>query len=214
MVRQNLHSREEARYDYAPQVAPPVAERHTRYGRRDEGEGEQLPDVAGGDDDEVVAGEGPQHSAQGGHPCAEVEGAQHDVEAQQHHEYVGRHGGQAQLVERLQAPQRVGAGIGGSHLVGRHSAEERVRPARTLSAMRLAIVLHLNAAAYGTAVVVAGQHQSVADGTQEIKQADEDEEAYGQHVGNNLSVVHISVVSVLYARHRRFRPVFTHVPRK
>ena len=148
--------------------------------------------MAGCDNDEVVAREGPEHGTQSSHPHPEVEGAQHDVEAQQHHEDISRYGGQAQLVERLKPPQRIGAGIGGSHLVGRHAAEERVRPSCAFTVVRLAVVLHFYAAADGTAMVVASQNASVANGTQEIKQADEDEEAHSQHIGKNLSIIHNS----------------------
>ena len=185
MVRQYLHRCEEGRHDDAPEVASAIAQDESGYGGRDEAEGQQLPDVSCGDDDEVVAREGPQHSAQSCHPGAEVKGTQQDVEAQQHHEHVGSHGWQSQLIDGLEAAQRVGARVGRAHLIGGHAREERVRPSGALSVMSGAILFHFHVAAHGCAVVVARQDEALRDGLPEVGHADGHKEDDGQRVGQD-----------------------------
>ena len=192
MVAQYLQGREQGCHHDARQIAAPIAQYHTGYGGWHEAQGKQLPDVSGCNDDEIVTAEGPEHSAQGGHPHAEVEGAQQDVEAQEHHKHVGRNVGESQLIHLLEPREGVCAVIAGAHLIGGHSAEEGVGPACALTMMSLAVMVHLHVAAYRGAVVVSRKHESVTDGCNEIEDADGHEEHHSQQVGKELpQLVHI-----------------------
>ena len=183
MVGEHLQSREDTRHHNAPQIPAAVAEHDTRYRRRDEAQRKHLPDVARGNDDEIVAGERPHDGTQRGHPLAEVEGAQQDVEPQQKHEHIACHFGEPQLVDLLYPTERIGTAVRGRHLIGGHAGEQRIGPARTLAVVRLAILHHLHVRAHGGIMVGARQHLAVHDGFPEIGQADDGKQGYHQHVG-------------------------------
>ena len=81
VVGQYLQRREEGRDDQSPQVLAPIGQHHAANHGRQVGQGHDLPDVAGGNDDEEVAREGPHHRTEHGQIPAEVEGTQQQVEA-------------------------------------------------------------------------------------------------------------------------------------
>ena len=191
VVAQDLQSGEDARKRDAPQVTPLIAERHTGNGGRDEAQCEQFPDMSGGDDDEIVTAESPKDCAQRCHPNAEVKRTQHNVKAQQHHEHIGGHFRQSQLVDAFDIAQRACAGVRRAHLIGGHSAEQRVCPSCTLAVVLFAVLFHFHVGANGGTVVMAGKHQSVANGRQEVQYADGHEEQHGQHIGDKFFHFHV-----------------------
>ena len=111
MVGHYLQRHEEGRDECAPQITSAVTEHHAGDGGRDVGQSVELPDVTGADDDEVIAGESPHHSTEGGHPRLEVEGTQEDIEAQQHHKHQHHIVREVELVEPLHAVQPLGGGV-------------------------------------------------------------------------------------------------------
>ena len=76
MVGLHLKGGEDGCDDESPQILALVGEHHTGYHRRQVGQGNDLPDVSGGDDDEEVAGERPHDGAQHRKRPSEVEGAE------------------------------------------------------------------------------------------------------------------------------------------
>ena len=131
--------------------------------------------MSGGNDDQKVGGEGPDDTSQRRQRLSEVEGAQHDVEAQQVGEDVPYVLRQPQVVGVEGLRERARGVVGRRDLVGRHSAEEVVHPARAL-ARTLIIVDLLRAKALGSLGVVAEQHLVLGDGNEEIGKPDECEE--------------------------------------
>ena len=131
--------------------------------------------MSGGDDDQEVGGEGPDDTSQRRQRLSEVEGAQHDVEAQQVGEDVPYVLRQPQMVGVEGLRERARGVVGRRDLVSRHSAEEVVHPARAL-ARTLIIVDLLRAKALGSLGVVAEQHLDLGDGNEEIGKPDECEE--------------------------------------
>ena len=191
VVGQDLQCEEERRHQPAPQVFAAIAPHQARDGRRDIGQSEQFPNVPGPDDDEEIGREGPQDRSQRRHPDLEIERPQQDVESQQHDEHIHDVGRKPQLVNPLQAFQRVRGFVTGGHLVGGHPGEQGVRPARPL-ARALIILLHLYAGPSTRAMVVPGQDQPLRHRMEEIQEANHDEQDYSQHVRQiTLKLIHV-----------------------
>ena len=138
--------------------------------------------MSGADDDEEVGREGPYHGTERGHPGAEVEGAQQDVEAQQEDEDVHHHVRQPESVDGFGLGQQVGGVVARRHLVGGHAGEERVGPACAL-ARAFAVLLHFHAGTHAACVVVAGEYESLRDGMEEVDKGDGHEEDYCGRIG-------------------------------
>ena len=193
VIAEHLHRREEAGHHDAQQVAAAIAQHHAADGGRDEAQRQELPDVTCLDDDEIVTAEGPQHGAEGCHPHSEVERPEHDVEAQKHHEDVcciSREAGQAKLIDALERTEGLRTAVAGAHLIGGHSAEKRIGPACPLTIVGGFVLFHLDAAADASGVVMPREDQPVADGTDEIHDADSHEEQDGQHIRKKLFPIH------------------------
>ena len=93
VIREDLQGREDTRYGNTSHILTSVAKHHTGYCGRNEAQSEQFPDVAGGYNDKVIAGEGPQYRSEGSHPLTEIKGAQQYIKAQKHHEHIASHRG-------------------------------------------------------------------------------------------------------------------------
>ena len=146
-------------------------------------------------DDEVVTAEGPKNCTKSCHPNAEVESPEHDVEAEQHHEDVGgigRETWQAELIDLFHHAKCLRAAIAGTHLISGHSAEERIGPTRSLTIMSRSVLVHLHTTADASGVVVSRQDQPIADGHDEIHDADGHKEQDGQHIRKKLFQIHNS----------------------
>ena len=107
MVAVNLKRGKKGGDNEAPQVFAFEAHHHSGYRRRDISQGDGLPEVAGGDDDEEIAGERPNDGTERSHPAAEVERAEQDVEAQHRHEHIPHVVGQAQMVNLFNKRHRL-----------------------------------------------------------------------------------------------------------
>ena len=123
VVTEDLQTCEDTRYQNTPQIPASIAEHHTRDGGWYEAQCQQFPDVTSGNDDEIIAGESPQHCTEGCHPRTEVECTQQDVEAQQHHEHITGNLRQTQLVYFFHCGQRISAIVRRRHLIGGHTRE-------------------------------------------------------------------------------------------
>ena len=186
MIAEYLHRCEEARDHDSQQVFPPVTQHHTSDGWWDEAERQEFPDVSCLDDDEVVTTKRPKDCAESRHPNTEVEGSEHNVEAEQHHEDVsgiGREARKSELIDALQSAECLSTTIAGAHLISRHSAEERVCPARSFAIMSRSVLFHLHTAADAAGVVMSRQDQPITNRHDEIHYADGHEKQDGQHIG-------------------------------
>ena len=141
--------------------------------------------MAGSDDDEIIAGKRPKDGTKGGHPHLEIEGAQEDVEAQQHHKYQYHIVGEVELIDALRLMQAFRRGIGGSYLVGGHAAKESVGPTGAFT-VALAVLLHLMGSTGAAAMIMTRQDVAFADGAGEVEEGKGQEEKDGQEVGEEV----------------------------
>ena len=123
----------EGGYHKSPYILAPVSQHNTAYHRRQISQCHHLPYMAGGYNDKEVAAESPYYRAKHSQLAAEVEGTQQDIEAQQVGKDVPHILGQPQMIELAHLVEHLLAVVRRRHLVGRHTAEERVGPTRYLS---------------------------------------------------------------------------------
>ena len=136
----------------AGQQPPAVGKDHARDGRRNVGQGDELPDVSRRDKDEEVRRKAPQHAADARIPRGDAERPQQDVEAQHHDERQVDIVRKKQVVDCLhprQGPCRV---VRRRNLVRGHPAEQGVCPARAFA--RLLVVFHGFLAGSGSGLCV------------------------------------------------------------
>ena len=137
------------------------------------------------DDDEEIRGESPHNGAQSRHPHLEVEGAQQDVESEQHNEHIPHIRGQKQLIHLLDIRQRLVRLITGSKLIGRHPTEQRVRPTGRLT-RPVIILFRLTARTDSGHSVMLGKDPSFKHCRTEIGERDEGEKHDCQNIRQKL----------------------------
>ena len=189
VVAHDLERREEGGHCPTPQVFPAVAEHEASDGRGNEGQGHHLPEVARSDDNQEVRRESPDDGTQCRQIGLEVEGPQENVEAQQvEKEEVdgGKPVGREEAEGIGGAGHGRGGAVGGSHLVGRHAAEDGVGPAGRFAVVRGAVLLLFLSEAHGGHAVVPSEHQSFAQGRKEVERAHEQEGTEHEQVGPGL----------------------------
>ena len=172
VVGEHLESREKRRDGAAPEQTAAIAEHEAGDGGRYESQREHFPDVAGRDDDEEIGRKGPGHGAQHGEERAEAEGAHEDVEPQQVEEHVAHDARRAEGIDVGEEAQHVRGLVGRGRLVGGHAAEHGVGPPRLLATLCKILGL-LAAEAGGSLIVVTAQREALADGADEVAEADE-----------------------------------------
>ena len=133
MVCIDLKSREYSCQQQSPQVLSPIGQYDTRNHRRQISQGPHLPDMACGNNNKEIGGESPDDTAKGCQMLTEVEGSQQDVEAQQIGKDEPHIFRQPQVIGVDRLCQQIGRAIRWCHLVGRHSAEEGIRPTATFT---------------------------------------------------------------------------------
>ena len=185
VVGMNLQRSEDARHHQAPQVLAPIGQHDAANHWRQIGQGHHLPQVAGGDDDQEIGAERPEHSAQGRQMLAEVEGPQQDVESQQIDEQVPHIVGQPQVIGLLEYRHRVGAVVRRCYLVGGHTGEQTVGPACPLAGL-LQILRCLLAGADAGRDVALVQHTVLHVGRIEIGKSQNGKKHNGRHVEQAL----------------------------
>ena len=190
MVRHNLQGHEECRQQSSRQALAPIAKHHTCDGRRNIGQGDELPDVTGRNDDEEVGRECPDDGSEGRHPCPEVESTQQDVEAEQHHEHIPHVGRQVKMIQILDALQQVRRVIAGCHLIGRHPTEDGVCPAGTFAGT-FQIFLALLPCTDARHRVMLAQDASFGHCRTKIHKRDDRKHHHGHHIRNqSLPSIH------------------------
>ena len=101
MVGRNLQRHKESRYRSTQQILTAIAKHHTRNGRRNISQGNELPDMTGRYNDEEIGRECPDDSPQSRQPYFEVKGTKQDIEAQEHHKHIPYINRQIQMVQIL-----------------------------------------------------------------------------------------------------------------
>ena len=182
VVGLHLKRREEGGDDEAPQVFAAIGQRQTADHRRQVGQCHHLPDVSGGNDDEEIARECPHDGSQGGQMLLEIEGPQHDVEAQEIGEEVPHVVGQPQVVEVHHLVEQVGAVVRGRRLVGGHATEGGVGPAGAL-ACALVILTGLLSGSTSGRVVVLVEDAPVEVGWRKVGERNDCEKHDNKNVG-------------------------------
>ena len=130
VVGQHLECCEECGHQQSREILPPVGQHYACDERGQICQGHHLPIVAGGNDDEEVAGEGPYHRPEHGQIPAEVECPEQDIEAQQVGEDVPHDVGQPEVVGLARLVEQLYAVVGRCQLIGWHAAEQGVGPSR------------------------------------------------------------------------------------
>ena len=181
VVGHHLQGGEQGRHAARQQPAA-VDEHHAAYRGRDVGQGDEFPDVSGGDEDEEVGREGPQHAADARIPRRDAKGPQQDVEAQHHDERQVDVVGQKELVDALRPGQGAGGVIRGGNLVRGHAAEHRVGPAGAF-ARALVVFLRLVAGAGARLRVVLEEDASLRVRREEVDEGQQREGHDDENVG-------------------------------
>ena len=185
MVGRNLQGHKKSSDQCAGQVTAPVDQHQTGNGGRDIGQGDHLPDVSGGNDDEEIGREGPDDGSQCRQPDAEVEGTEQQVEAQQEDEDIANVGRQEQAVDRLHDAERVARRIARSQLVGGHAAEQGIGPAGGF-ARTFVVVLGFLAGTDACHGIVLRQYAAFRIGREEVGKRDEGEQQDRHSIGKKF----------------------------
>ena len=93
--------------------------------------------MSGSDDDEKVGRECPDDTSQRRQRLSEVEGTQHDIEAQEVYKDIPYIVWQPQMICLHNLAEHLITVIRRRHLIGRHTAKHRVRPSCSLSRLLL-----------------------------------------------------------------------------
>lgn len=116
-----------------PQILSPVGQHNARYHRRQIGQGHDFPYMAGSYDDEEIAAERPDDGAKRRERLPEIERPQQDVEAEKIGKDIPHILGKPQMIELTHTVEHIGTLVRRRHLIGWHTAEERVGPASGLA---------------------------------------------------------------------------------
>ena len=170
------------RHDEAPQVFAAIGKHHSANHRRQICQRHHLPDVPGGDNNKEIGGECPHDGSQRCQPLAEIERTQQDVEAQQIDENIPHILGQPQVISLHRLTQHRRTVVRRSRLIGRHAAEQRIRPARTLSRTLIIFRRLLPRAATGRGIMLI-QDAPLNVGREEISERNQCKNHDHQHVG-------------------------------
>ena len=185
MVGIDFEGREDCCDDESPQVFASIGQHDTGYHWGQIGQGHHLPDVARGDDDEEIAAESPDDTAQYGQILTEVEGSQQNIESQQ----IGKHQphifGKPEVIDVLGALEQLLAIVGRRHLIGWHTAEDGVGPAGLLAGLLLVLYRFL-AGATSCRGVVTIENATVEVGRHEIDKSDDGKQYHRQDVGKTF----------------------------
>ena len=181
VVGVHLEGCEECRNDKSPKVFPSIGKHHAGNHRWQIGQRPHLPDVSSGNDDEEITGERPHDATQHGQLTTEVEGAHQDVEAQQVDKHVPHIVGQPQMIGVDDLRQKIGTLIRGRCLIGRHTAEDGIRPACALTCL-LQILQRLLPGAASCRRVVLVQNTPLQIGGHEIGECDDRKQQYHQQI--------------------------------
>ena len=167
VVRGDLHGGEEGGHQATPEQLTAIGQYQSGYRRRYVGQGDELPDMSSRDEDAEVAGEGPDHPAQGGIPGWQSEGAQQDVEAQHEDEEQIDIFGQEEPVGLLHPGQGLGGVVRRRNLVGGHASKHGVGPASGF-ARALLVLLGLLSQSHASRAIVLKQHALFHVGREEV----------------------------------------------
>ena len=106
MVRHDLQGAEEGCQRTAQQIPAPVGQYHTGNRGRYIGQGNKLPDVAGGNDYEEIGRKGIGYRTEGRQIPTHIQREQEDIEAQHHDEDQRYRRNEPQVIDVLQCLQR------------------------------------------------------------------------------------------------------------
>ena len=134
-----------------------------------------------GNDDKEVGRERPDDGAQRSQRLSEVEGTQHDIEAQEIDEYIPYIVGQPQMISFHHLVEHFSATIGWRHLISWHTAKHRVGPASGLARLLLEKLLLMSQSLAGRRVV-AEQDASVHVGRHEVCEGDNRKNNHYQNI--------------------------------
>ena len=133
----HLESREDGSKEQSLEILAPIGKHHARNHRRQISQRPYLPDMSGSNDDEKVGRECPDDTSQRRQRLSEVEGTQHDIEAQEVYENIPYIVWQPQMICLHNLAEHLITVIRRRHLIGRHTAKHRVRPSCSLSRLLL-----------------------------------------------------------------------------
>ena len=203
VVRQHLEGTEDGSDEHAPEVFTPEGQHHTGNHRRQVRQRHHLPDVSGGNDDEEVAGERPHDGPQCRQILTEVEGTQQDVEAQQVGKDIPHVLGQPQVIPRRGLRQQLRRVVRRRQLIRRHTAKQRIGPARALAGTL--VILHcLLTGTSPSRRVVTVEHPALNVGREEVGKRNRHKQDDHQYVGQpNFPVLHHNyfLISVCKVNH-------------
>ena len=153
MVGRYFQRCKQCRHHQSPQVFPAIGQHEARNHRGQIGQCYHLPDMPCGNDDEEIARERPDDTAEHGQIPAEVEGTQQDIESQQVGKHIPHVLRQPQVVGLLRLLQQLRTLVRRRYLVRRHTTEQRVRPSRPLTGALVVFRCLLSCAPAGRRVV-------------------------------------------------------------
>ena len=185
VVRIDLKRREDSRHQQSPKVFPAIGQHQACNHRRQVGQCPHLPDVSCGDDDEEIGGEGPEDRAQGCQVLTEIKGPQQNIEAQKIGKHVPNVLRQPQMVGVCSLRQQIGGAIRRGHLIGRHTAEQGIRPTGTLSRTIQILDSLLSCPTTGGGIMPI-EDAPLDVGREEIGERQHGKQQHCQHIGQTL----------------------------
>ena len=140
MVGFDLKGTKDGSHRKSPQVFPSISQHDTCYHWRQIGQGHHFPDMTCSNDDEEIAAECPYHRAQHGQIPTEIKGTQQDVEAQQIGKHIPHILWQPQVIGINTLRQHISTVIRWSHLIGRHTSKQGIRPSCYLTSLLIILM--------------------------------------------------------------------------
>ena len=182
MVGHNLKRDKQSGHDTSRQQFPPISQYHTGNRGRDISQSHKLPDMSGRNDDEEIRRKGPENGTQCRHPHLEIKSPQQDIKAQQHYKHIPHVGRQKEVIHLLNPAQRIGRVVTGRHLIGRHTAKNRIGPPGPLTCL-LQVFTHLTSRTDTGHGIVLCQNASFGHCRKEISKRNDSKKNDDYHVG-------------------------------
>ena len=155
MVGLYLKRREYGCDDESPQILATIGKHNARYHRRQISQGYYLPNVSGSYDDEEIGAERPYYGTKHSQLTTEIEGSEKDVESEKVSKDVPHVLGKPEMIKIAHLIEDGLTVVRRSHLISRHTSEERVGPACAFSGTLIILrQLHSGSASCGGVVTI------------------------------------------------------------
>ena len=138
--------------------------------------------MSGGNDDEEVGRERPGYGSESGGQGAETQNPHQNIKTNEVEEHIIEHARSSQAVRFGHPGQRVGRLVRRRDLIRRHTAEDRVGPARSFSC-RFAVLDHILVHADWLIIVVTTEHHIADYWRLEVEESYQQKGYYYQDVG-------------------------------